>query len=110
MATHNQRADSPSASHPTDTLEIIRSLQQNQQNIDLRLKKIEDASKSFAKKQDKLNEKVDGIHKMFIQWNATSEFGSSQKSARPSPHHHQHPKQPETHTTLTLEEMAFLKK
>jgi hypothetical protein len=44
------------------------------------LQKVEEAHKCFADVQHKMDEKVDDIHKMLLQWNLNSEFGSSQKS------------------------------
>jgi hypothetical protein len=48
------------------------------------LQKVEEAHKCFADVQHKMDEKVDDIHKMLLQWNLNSEFGSSQN---PPPDH-----------------------
>jgi hypothetical protein len=83
MAHHTTKGDSFTPLSSVEALETIRSLQQSQLNTETRLQQIEEGNKTVAAAQNKLEEKLDGIHKMMLQWNLNSEFGSSQKSPRP---------------------------
>jgi hypothetical protein len=73
------------------------------------LQKVEATSKLLAETQQKMDEKVDAIYKLLQQWNG-SEIGSGQKShpplnSSPTPPHNQG-----NYPTLSVQDLAFLKK
>jgi hypothetical protein len=55
--------------HPslTDTIEVVRSLQQSALLTEARLKNLEEASKTIGDAQHKMDEKFDSIHRMITQ-------------------------------------------
>jgi hypothetical protein len=53
---------------------------------------MEESTKGVADARQKLEEKMDGIHKFLMEWNSSNEFGSSQKSPR-----HPHTQPPHLH-------------
>jgi hypothetical protein len=78
-------------------------------HTELRLQKVEEVTKSFAEIQKHMDDTVDGIHRMLMWWNSSSELGSNPRSSRPidsSPP----PPSTETYPSLTPNEMTFLKK
>jgi hypothetical protein len=85
-----------------EALEAIRTLQSNFQSTEVRLQRVEEASKCFGETQQKMDDKIDAIHKLLTEWNSTNDLGSSQKSPPPQVS--------EIHSLLTANELAFLKK
>jgi hypothetical protein len=76
--------------------------------MEARLQHLEDAGKVFAEIQNKMDDKVDSIHKLLMQW-APNESGSAQRPhTRSSPSFT--PPPPDQQTLLTSDELAFLKK
>jgi hypothetical protein len=72
MATPNTKGDSSA-----EALEGVRDLQQILQQTDSRLQKVEEASRFFGVTQKQMDEKLDSIYKLLIQWNSGTEVGSA---------------------------------
>jgi hypothetical protein len=74
MAASTQKGDAFGQQQHPDTVKAIRSLQLGHQNTDVRLKKMEESTKGVADARQKLEEKMDGIHKFLMEWNSSNEF------------------------------------
>jgi hypothetical protein len=90
----------------SEAFEVIRDSQSSFQSTEARLRKVEEAGKYFGETQQKMDEKLDGIYNLLAQWNTGSEPSSLPRSSRPFS-----PSPPPPHpTTLTADELTFLKK
>jgi hypothetical protein len=75
------KGDSPTVPLVGQAFEAIQILHQSFRSTEVRLKKVEEASKFFGETQRKMDDKLDGIYNLLIQWNTGGE-----PSGIPKPH------------------------
>jgi hypothetical protein len=68
MANHH--GDSRSSASIADLSEAVRSLQVSCKNTEFRLAQVEETGKIFSVTQRKIDDKVDNIYKLLLQWNS----------------------------------------
>jgi hypothetical protein len=107
MASLGSKAEPRSQASLVDALEVVHGVQHGLLISDAQLQRVEEASKYFTDMQKYMDDKIDGMIKMMQQWNSASEMSSSDRPPRP---YQLSPTPPPPLTSLTPEELAFLKR
>jgi hypothetical protein len=81
-----------------DSADVMRALHTHLQISDARINGVEEASRVFGETQKQMDNKLDGIYQLLIQFTSGSEFGSAQKAQQ----HHTTSPSPPPHTSHTI--------
>jgi hypothetical protein len=106
MASLTTKSDTTAVSNLVETMDDVSSLQQSLLSAETRMKHVGKASKAVADAHRLLDDKVDSMYRLMMQWNI-SEPSSGQKSPpfhtipprTPPIFHQQPPPPPQFHTS-----------